>query len=643
MSRERNPKDFYENRVLQLQNNTPLFGKRIRRKVIEEICQTKFVGWYSEKISALAVGLNHPDKDVSTIAENYLLDIDKDETELKLISSLCEYYVESKDPRILKIIRKKNYTTTFDNTFKKVEFDCSVHGIENCQQTIVDLSIEDSFKILQHSSIPELKEAIQKSLHEKITPENLNSIFDLFMADLHYSYCEYIDKHITYLTFAQKIQYIQKILSIRGFDGSKESLMKMHINNLHLEIKQNPSMVDAHLAIKEFQESMFNDWILELLVKNRPILGINNELALCNHFKEYDKVRDMLMKFSLEELCLYYPYFVDTPIECMFAQKLRMAIKKQSYNFNFNLLKNFFEKIEENLKIEIFKMLSNFSIPVFYDFILFQIDKIANYSPEEQKIFLEEIIPFYIPMFSRLNREQQENTIKNLPDMDPASLAFLIHSILKMRVKVNMITYLEKLFTVPKFGEDKKLIITEILINHRPEVFEESEILAAYKPVYEEKIEEVYLLLGQLEYQCGRQYLRDDRTGHNEDIDRCREQLIKEIKKVDLEKVIEILLPHYSEKNYRLKRDVKKILLGTKVGYRYLIPYALTSAVQDKDLRDFAATLLKDRITPYLPFKPTIKVKRQNQRYIELFIGEKDLNLRELAKCLLRCNIETEK
>ncbi len=80
-------------------------------------------------------------------------------------------------------------------------------------------------------------------------------------------------------------------------------------------------------------------------------------------------------------------------------------------------------------------MLSNFSIPVFYDFVLFQIDKIANYSAEEQKLFLEEIIPFYIPMFSRLSREQQEHTIKSLPDMDVASLAFLIHSILKMRVK----------------------------------------------------------------------------------------------------------------------------------------------------------------------------------------------------------------
>lgn len=641
MSRERNPKDFYANRVLQLNNSTPFFGSMVRKKVVEEICNTRFVGWYSEKIDALVAALNNDDKNVKSIAENYLLSLDTNEQDAELIQCICEHYIETRDAALLRVIRKKKYNTQFDDHFKQIEFECSVFGLENTMKTIHNLTLEKAFNILKKTEIPDLKKFILHHLRDRITVEDIPEIFQLFLQDYNYCYCEFIAKFYEQLSFEDKIIYIENIPKLKDYQGNKEALLYKEIGRLNADIKANPGLVDAHFLIKRASESIFNDWMIDILVKNRPLLSMKNELAICNYFKEYDKVRDYLMQFNLEQLCIYYPSFVGTPIECMFAQKLRMAIKKFNYNFNFNMIKDFFDRIEENLKIEIFKMLSNFSTPQYYDFVLFQLNKIANYSKEEQRIYLEEIIPFYIPMYSRLPQELQIKTIENLPDLDFAALTFYVHSILQMKVQRNIIVNIENLLSVDRLKEEQKLVVFEMVNNQMPSLLNHSEIIASYKTIYETKLEEMMLMLGELEYQCSRQYVRDDRSGHNKDIDEQRKRLITEIQNIDLEKSIELLLPHYDEKNYRLKRDVKTILMGTKVGYRILIPYALTSAMENRDLRDFAVELLNCRIQPYLPFRPKIKMHRDHYRYVELFLSEKDLIFRELAKSLKRCDISS--
>lgn len=653
MSRERNPREYFQARILQLNNQTPVFGKMVRKKVITEICSSSFSGFYAEKIAAIAAGLNHKDGDVQKIAEQYLLSLEeevetdsvhKNKTTKELINSLCEYYIETKDLRILKIIRQKKYISEFDCIFKKIEFEYGVYGFENAKKLINELTIANFFTLLQRTNTDEIIKYTNNHLRNIINETHLNELYDLFMLDNHACYCEFINKYFSQLTFEQKINYLDYIPRTKHYDGNKEVLINTLIRQTHEDIKADPSIVDARYALQKLKETPFNEWILDLLVKNRPLLNIDNDLALCNHFKEYDKVRDYLQNFTLEELCKYYPYSIDTPLECMFAQKLRMAIRKQNYKFNFFLLQDFFEKIEENLKVEVFKLLSNFSTPVFYDFVLFQMNKITSYSAEEQRIYLEEILPFYIPMFGRLPGEKQKDTINKLPDLNFATLDFYINSILNMISKKNMTHYLEALITSSRFNEHQKLVITEIILQQKPELIELSTVLnGEYVIKYEKQIENLQTLIDDLAKECLKKYIRDDRSGHNETIDKQRDFLCNEIIKRDFEAAIEMLLPYYNEDNYRMKRDIKKILSKTAIGYRILIPFALTSGMEDKDKRNFTVEVLEKRLQPYIPFHPTIHIKRDHLRYVELFSSEDDITFRNLSKNMKQCKLIPQK
>lgn len=653
MTRERNPREYFQARILQLNNQTPVFGKMVRKKVITEICFSSFSGFYAEKIAAIAAGLNHKDSDIRKIAEEYLLGLE-DETDTEsihrnkahkeLINELCEYYVETKDIRILKIIRQKNYISEFDCIFKKIIFEYGVYGFEQAKTLIDQLSLAELFKLLQLTDIDEITRYINNHLRNTLTETNLNEMFDLFLQDNHSCYCEYLNKFFSQLSFKQKLNYIDYLPRTKHYEGNKEALVNTLIRQTHEDIKKDPSIVDARYALQKLKETPFNEWILDLLVKNRPLLSIENDLALCNHFKEYDKVRDYIKDFSLEDLCKNYPYSINTPIECMFAQKLRMTIRKQNYQFNFFLIQNFFNMIEENLKVEVFKLLSNFSTPVFYDFVLYQMDKITSYSKEEQRIYLEEIIPFYIPMFARLPGEKQLDTINKLPDLNFATLDFYINSILNMVSKKNMITYLEKLITSNKFTEHQKLVITEIIIHQKPELIELSNVLnGEYIIKYEKQIENLKTLITDLEKECLKNYIRDDRSGHNESIDKQRDYLCNEIIKRDFETTIEMLLPYYNEDNYRMKRDIKKILSKTSIGYRILIPFALTSGMEDKDRRNFAVVVLEKRIQPYIPFHPTINIKREHLRYVDFFASEEEVVFRNLSNHMKQCKLVPQK
>ena len=242
-------------------------------------------------------------------------------------------------------------------------------------------------------------------------------------------------------------------------------------------------------------------------------------------------------------------------------------------------------------------------------------------------------------MFFRLPASEQERIINELPSIDFACLDFLINQFLKIRSEEHVVMVFEKLLKIEKFTDEERAVIIEIIINQRVSIIEKSDIIKRQKLILDAKVDKLNKLLAELEKQCSRRYLRDDTTGHNAEIDRKRALLRKEIQKIDLEKSIEILLPHYNEKNYRLKRDIRTILENTQVGYKILVPIAFTSGMEDKDLRDFSVYLLEKRIQPYVPFKPDIEMTYDHYKYVEFFMSEQDPIFKNLARLIRNCNI----
>jgi hypothetical protein len=640
--RERNPKDFFEHRKAQLKDATPLIGKLRRKKVIEEICNSKFDGFYQEKIAAILEGLVSPDPDVRKIATDYLLNLENP-AQKELVMALCESFLDNQNPRVLHIIRKKKFMPKFTSIYKTIEFYSAIYGVETTKKAVERLSLDEALNVLINTSNEDLKKIIIEKLNQSVTKKDLLKVLDYFKRNPHYSICQFVEKFFDQMNFKEKVLYIQYVPAMRGFEGNKEDYTKELLNKLDQSIKENPDSLDSNFALTEYEKNPYNHWLLDILKNNRNILGIKNELVLCNYFKEYKKVREIINTFTLEQLCEYFPYFVGTPMDCMFQQKIRAYIKKQNYKFDFYILKDFFQYLEENLKMDIFRMLSNYSEPTYLGFLLYQMDKITTYSTDEQKIYIHELVPYYIPMFFRLPEEKQFHLINNLPDMDFAALDFFVNMFLKMRQEELLIDFLEKMIKATKFSNDERAVIIEIILNQKPHLIEKSTILTEQKTLLINRAEKLRKLLIELEKQCSRRYIQDDTTGHNEEIDRKRALLRKEIQKIDIEKAIEILLPHYDEKNYRLKKDVKIILENTQVGYKYLIPYAFTDAIKDKDLRDFAVELMEKRIQPYVPFKPDIHMTYDNYKYVEFFLSEQEPTFKNLARLIRKCNIVVKK
>lgn len=636
--KERNPKDYFEARILQLKDSTPIVGKIRRKKAMEEICNSKFDGWHEEKMAAVLAGLNNEEKEISIIAENYLMSLDYNSPDKNLVLILCNTFIETPNQKVVSIIRKKKYMPKFDTVFKTIEFYASVYGPDVVQKTIDKLSIPECFSILNETNNNELKSLLLKKLREIITLNDLPELMSLFEKNPNYYFYEFIDKYFEELPFHTQVFFIQRLPGLKGVSGNRQAIINQFFDRLDKCIQKEPDSIDAQFAIDEYNKSPNNNWLLDLLTKNRSFLNLKNELALCNHFKEYEKVRTILNNFNTEDLCKFYTYFAGTPLECIFQQKLRLVIKKLNYSFNFNLIKEFFHVLDESMKQETFKILANFSLPAYMDFVLYQLDKISNYSTTEKKVYLQEIIPHYILMFFKLPQADQLNTINKLSNLDYATIDFLINRILKLQ-STRIIPFLETLLQANKFSEAQELVIIEIVLNQQPDLINASELLTQQAQKYFAKVETVKKLIEELEKQCARKYTRDDKTGINEEIDRKRAILIQEIQKIDIEKNIEILLPHYSEKNYRLKKDVRKILETTKVGYRYLIPFALAPAMQDKDIRDFAVELLDKRIRPYVPFYPDINMNPDNYKYVEIFFSEQEALFKELARILKKCNL----
>jgi hypothetical protein len=639
--RERNPKDFFEVRKVQLKDSTPVVGKLRRKKAIQEICNTKFDGWFDEKISAVVEGLGNDDEEIRKFAQDYLMSLDLGPANKDLVMALCDNYLKTKNNHVLHVLRRKKIKPRFSNIYDTIEFYSAVFGVEATSKAIERLSIEDSFKIMETSSNEDLKKALRDMLFLKVNQDHVSLLLELFRNQPNYCYCELIEKYFDFLSFREKVTFIQYIPAMKGYDGNREAYTNKIVSKLNQCVREKPETMDSLYAIQEYDKNPYNHWLLGLVKNNRDVLSLKDELVLCNYFKEYKKVREIIDQFTLDDTCKYFEYFVGTPLDCMFQQKIRLYIKRQNYNFNFNTLKDAFPCLEETLKLEVFRMLKNYSTPTYVGFLFHQMGRISQYTTEEQNIFLNDLIPYYIPMFFKLKPNVQQVIIRTLPDMDYVTLDFFVRVFLKSSIDMYLITFFEILISESKFTEDQKVLILEILIERRPSLFEKSRILTKYRAIYEQKIMKLERLIQELQNQCSRQYIRDDNTGHNEEIDRKRALIKRELAKIDIEKAIPLLLNHFNEKNYRLKKDVKEVLETTKVGFRYLIPYAFTDGIQDKEHRDFSVYLLEKRIRPYVPFRPEIIINYDNLKYVEFFLSEQNETFQSLARLVRKCNIIT--